>query len=115
MPLIPLDQLQEAVEDVLTEFRKGVGNFAKNQGEAVRIGEAQFSFEVVLPGTLVRAQEQSNSENAWKTKGVQTEVAGPQEITENTKSGNYTQGGYTIQQQSGGSSEDTEYTYDPTA
>ena len=119
--MIPEDKVQEYVASALTKIRAGVADFAAAAGQVVTMGDAQITLEIVFgdeADTLLES-ESINTENEWQTKTTQTEKAAgntsnPTQVTENVKTGSYTQSGLTTQQQSGGSRELTDYTYDET-
>lgn len=119
--MIPEDKVQEYVASALTKIRAGVADFAAAAGQVVTMGDAQITLEIVFGGegdalidTKVIDDDHVSSSKTTQTEKAPSNTASPIQVTENIKTGSYTQSGFTTQQQSGGSRELVDYKYDPT-
>jgi len=111
MAQIPIADAREAVKALLTEVLAGIEDFSKATCRSVRVEEATFTLEAVFDGDEIIESRQSTTQDGGDMRTTTTEQPFSQ-YTETVKSGSYTQSGTNTSTQGGGSSEETEYTYD---
>ena len=119
--MIPQDAVRDAIKNLLTDIRAGVGDFTKETGQSVRLNRATITMEVTYDGAeVVRERQESTQESGAKTtttteQPIGTDVNNHGEVTTQIKTGSYTQAGTQSTAQGGGSEETVVYDYDPTA